>query len=225
VVWTTLNEVVRVIEKADGKPRGAYSGATLQPRLQTLMTPWMNEGFFADIAVLVEGEEDRATILGIAGAMEPSYDLESMGISVIPCMGKNNLDKATAIFRNLQIHTYTIWDSDWGHGKKNEKEETERNQCLLRLFDYPTEDWPEMVTREFACFRKDLKSTLCNEIGYDFYNKSVEACCARLHLDKDHAVKNPMVIKEIIVEAQNQNKRSKTLEEIITRIIALKKGE
>jgi predicted ATPase len=225
VVWTTLDEVVRVIERADGKPRGAYSGATLQPRLQTLMTPWMNEGFFADVAVLVEGEEDRAAILGMAGAMEPSCDLESMGISVIPCMGKNNLDKATAIFRNLQIPTYTIWDSDWGHGKKNEKEEKERNQCLLRLFDHLTEDWPETVASKFACFRKDLKSTLCNEIGQDCYDKSIEACCTRLRLDEDHAVKNPMVIKEIIVEARKQNKRSKMLEEIITLIIALRKGE
>jgi hypothetical protein len=46
-----------------------------------------------------------------------------------------------------------------------------------------------------------------------------------LRLDEDHAVKNPMVIKEIIVEARKQNKRSKMLEEIITLIIALRKGE
>jgi len=222
---TTLDEVAKVLEKADGKPEGAYSGTTLQPRLQTLMTPWVSEGFFADVAVLVEGEEDRAAILGVAAAMEPNCDLESMGISVIPCMGKNNLDRPTAIFKNLGISTYTIWDSDCGHGKKNENEEKERNQCLLRLFDCPIEDWPEKVTHDFACFKKDLKSTLCNEIGRDFYDESLEECCARLCLDKDHAAKNPLVIKEIIMEARKQNKRSNTLEEIVSQIIALRKHE
>jgi len=225
VLQTTLDEVARVLEKADGKPKGAYSDATLQPRLQTLMTPWVSEGFFADVAVLVEGEEDRAAILGVATAMEPSHDLESMGISVIPCMGKNNLDRPTAIFKNLGISTYTIWDSDCGHEKKNENEEKECNQRLLRLFDYPAEDWPEKVTHRFACFKRDLKSTPCNEIGRDFYDASLEECRIRLCLDKDHAVKNPLVIKEMIVEARKQNKRSNTLEEIVTQIIALRKQE
>lgn len=55
VVSTTLDEVAATIGKADGQIEGEYSGATLQPRLQTLMTPWMNEGFFADVAVLLEG--------------------------------------------------------------------------------------------------------------------------------------------------------------------------
>jgi len=195
-------------------------------RQDVLLTdPWVSEGFFADVAVLVEGEEDRAAILGVAAAMESNYDLESMGISVIPCMGKNNLDRPTAIFKNLGISTYTIWDSDCGHGKKNENEEKERNQSLLRLFDCPIEDWPEKVTHEFACFKKDLESTLCNEIGRDFYDESLEKCCARLCLDKDHAVKNPLVIKEIIVEARRQSKRSNTLEEIVSQIIALRKHE
>ena len=225
VLRATLDEVARVLEKADGKPEGAYSGAALQPRLQTLMTPWVSEGFFADIAVLVEGEEDQAAILGVAAAMEPNYDLESMGISIIPCMGKNNLDRPTAIFKNLGIPTYTIWDSDCGHGKKNENEEKERNHSLLRLFGYPIEDWPEKVTQEFACFKHDLKSTLCNEIGRDFYDESLEECCTRLCLDKDHAVKNPLVTKEIIAEARKQNKHSDTLEKIITQIIALSKHE
>lgn len=221
VFCTTLDDVAKSIEKAEGKPEGTYSGVTLQPRLLTLMTPWMNEGFFADVAVLVEGEEDRAAIVGFATAI--GYNLETLGISVIPCMGKNNLDRPTAIFGNLQIPVYTIWDSDYGNTKKNEASEKERNHCLLRLFGQPIEDWPEMVTEEFACFKKDLTSTLRNEIGQDVYDTALEACCERLSLDKDDALKNPMVIKEIITEAQKQGKSSETLNEIITRVVALKK--
>lgn len=37
-----------------------YTGESLRPRLQAIMTPWMNEGFFADIVVLVEGEDESS---------------------------------------------------------------------------------------------------------------------------------------------------------------------
>jgi len=223
VFCTTLDDVAKSIERAEGKPEGTYSGVTLQPRLLTLMTPWMNEGFFADVAVLVEGEEDRAAIVGFATAM--GYNLETLGISVIPCMGKNNLDRPTAIFGNLQIAVYTIWDSDYGNTDKNEASEKERNHCLLRLFGQPIEDWTEMVTGEFACFKKDLTSTLCNEIGQDVYDTALKACCERLSLDKDYALKNPMVVEEIITEAKKQGKSSETLNNIISQIVALGKHE
>lgn len=219
VIYTNLDEVAKIIEKADGKPEGTYTGKTLEPHLQTLMTPWMNEGFFADVAVLVEGEEDRAAILGIATAL--GYDLESMGISVIPCMGKNNLDKPTAIFRKLQIQVYVIWDSDCG----NKDAKPENNYRLLRLFGQPIEPCPEKVTEQFACFKQTLSDTLRTEIGEQLYNDTLEACRERLYLGKrKNAFKNPLVIQEIIREAQKQGKSSKTVENIISRIVALRKA-
>ena len=217
VIYTTLDDVAKIIEKADGKPENTYTGSTLEPRLQTLMTPWMNEGFFADVAVLVEGEEDRATILGVSTAL--GYDLESMGISVIPCMGKNNLDRPTAIFRKLQIPVYIIWDSDYG----NKEAKPENNHRLLRLFDQPIEDWPEKVTKQFACFKQTLNNSLRIEIGEQLFDNTLEMLCRRLCLGKKkYAVKNPQIIQEIIKEAQNKGKSSKTLENIISQIVALK---
>ncbi len=218
VIYTNLDEVAKIIEKADGKPDGTYTGGTLEPRLQTLMTPWMNEGFFADVVVLVEGEEDRAAILGVATALE--YDLESMGISVIPCMGKNNLDRPTAIFKKLQIQVYLIWDSDYGETKVK----PEDNHRLLRLFDEPIEDWPEKVTKYFACFKQTLNKTLRTDIGEDLFDNTLETLCDRLSLGKKkYAIKNPQVIQEIIEEAHKKGKTSKKLENIISHIVALRK--
>jgi len=219
VVYTNLDEIAKILEKADGKPENTYTGSTLEPRLQTLMTPWMNEGFFADAAVLVEGEEDRAAILGVSAAL--GHDLESMGISVIPCMGKNNLDRPTAIFRKLQIRVYVIWDSDYG----NKEAKAEDNHRLLRLFDQPIEDWPEKVSEHFSCFKRTLTETLRIEIGKELCNDTLETCCTDLCLGKKHAVKNPQVIQEIINEARKQGKSSTTLEKIISNIVALRKPE
>jgi len=216
VIYTTHDKVAKIIEKADGKPVGTYTGKTLEPRLITLMTPWMNEGFFADVAVLVEGEEDRAAILGVATAL--GKDLESMGISVIPCMGKNSLDRPTAIFRELDIPVYVIWDSDCG-GKEAKPQDNHR---LLRLFNQPIEDWPDMVTEHFACFKQTLDKTLCTEIGEQLFNSTLEASCDELCLKKKYAVKNPQVIQKIIDEAHNQGKSSETVEKIVSYIVALR---
>jgi len=212
---TTLKDVARVIEKADDKPKGTYTGETLRPRLRSLMTPWMNEGFFAELAVLVEGSEDRAAIIGTALAM--GYDLESKGISVIPCMGKTCLDRPIAIFSNLGIRVYAIWDSDWGgHDAKPEE-----NHRLLRLFSCPIEDWPEAVTDQFACFKRSLMYTLRQEIGEEIFNKSLTACCEHFCLGKKkHAIKNPIVIQSIIQEAKRQGKSSTTLEKIVSKIVS-----
>jgi putative ATP-dependent endonuclease of OLD family len=218
VISTNLDKVAKIIEMADGKPEGTYSGRTLEPRLQTLMTPWLNEGFFADVAVLVEGEEDRAAILGIATTQ--GHDLESIGISVIPCMGKTNLDRPTAIFKELGIEVYTIWDGDY-EGKDAKPGENHR---LLRLFNQPIEDWPEKVTEHFACFKKKLNTTLKNEIGEIPFSSYLDKACQCLCLDKNkYALKNPQVIHEIINEAQKQGESSETLERIVEQIVALKK--
>ena len=83
---------------------------TIKPRVSTLMTPWMNEGFFADVVVLVEGEDDRAAILGAAQAK--GIHLESDGFAVIPCGGKASLDRPAAIFQGLGIAIYLLWDAD-----------------------------------------------------------------------------------------------------------------
>jgi len=214
LIYTNWDEVAKIIEEADAKKPGSYSGETLHPRLQTLMTPWMNEGFFADLAVLVEGEEDRAAILGVAKAL--GHDFEAIGISVIPCMGKNNIDRPSVIFSKLEIPVYAIWDGDCG----TPKAKPEENHRLLRLFNHNPEDWPEKLTERFACFKKDLQETLCTEIGQTLFDTILEESCDRLCLGKKkHAVKNPQVIQEIIDKAHSQGKSSKTLESIISKIL------
>ena len=155
--------VLRKVSRKDGKPRttqlkkadmGAvaselwlasdrqserYTADTLNPRLRSMMTPWMGEGFFADVVVLVEGEDDRAAILSFAKSKKCDFD--GMGISVIPCSGKPSIDRPLVIFRQLGISVYVVWDGD--RGGNNAKPEV--NKRLLRLLDKPDQDWPHFV--------------------------------------------------------------------------------
>jgi len=182
------------------------------------MTPWMSEGFFAEVAVLVEGEDDRAAILGTASAM--NYDLESIGISVIPCGGKTNIDRPAVIFNQLGIETYIIWDSDKGDSDAK----PEDNHRLLRLIGKAVADWPNGVYDRFACFEKNLETTLCDELSLEVFNNCLSQCQKDLDIPKrKHAIKNPVVISEIMKSAKTSGKKSQTLEDMVFRILALGK--
>ncbi|MGB9825675.1 MAG: ATP-dependent nuclease, partial [Desulfofundulus sp.] len=218
VISTNLDKVAETLWEADGKPSQKYTGETLLPRLQTIMTPWMNEGFFAEVVVLVEGEDDRAAILGVANAM--GYDLESKGISVIPCGGKNNLDRPATIFRHLGLPVYVVWDSD----KDENNARPEDNHRLLRLMGQPGEDWPSHVSEQFACFECKLERTLQEELGNDHFGQWLQECQDRFCIPrKKDAVKNPVVITEVIQVALRNGRRSATLENIVNRILAMKR--
>lgn len=229
---TNLDEVAEKVWKIDDPEAEKYTGQTILPRLKTIMTPWMNEGFFADVAVLVEGEDDRAAILGIAKAND--YDLEGNGFSVIPCGGKTNLSRPYIIFQNLHIPIYIIWDGDSGKGETqgickvcgrplDKKADPKENHKLLRLIGKDEEDWPEYIEDKFACFKIELENTLENEIGHDVFEKCIEKCQSEFCIAKrKHAIKNPSVITTIIKYAKEEGKTCRSLEEIIVKIKALK---
>ena len=85
----------------------------------------MAEGFFADVVVLVEDEDERAAILG--AALSENHDFETQGIAVIPVGGENSLDRPCLIFQRFGIHVYTIWDND----RNNKDARPRENQILL----------------------------------------------------------------------------------------------
>jgi predicted ATP-dependent endonuclease of OLD family len=167
--------------------------------------------------VLVEGEDDRAAILGVAASM--GHDLDSDGISVIPCSGKNNLDRPLVIFRCLGIPVYAIWDGDQGEADAKPEE----NRKLLRLLGQLEEDWPCGVKDQYACFKVTLETTLGEEIGKDLFDRLLSDAQGQLGISKkEDALKNPVVLHRIIEKASADGKSSATLEGIVEKIIALK---
>ena len=213
IYYTTLDKVAEKLEKITNQPKGSYSGETLRPRLRALMSPWVNEGFFAKFVVLGEGIKDRAAILGAARAME--YDLESRGVAVIPCRGKPNLDKAIAIFRSLNIPLYAIWDSDYPQNNA-----IEVNRRLLRIFNQPEEDWPEKISDKFACFKENLMKTLAAELGSTL-NETLEKYCQNCGIDKvEYAQEDPAAFEYVFKEAKERGNSSPTMEKIINEIIS-----
>ncbi len=211
-----MDQVARELWCASPSQRAEYTAETLRPRLQAIMTPWMNEGFFANVVVLVEGEDDRAAILGVASSMH--HDFDSMGIAVIPCFGKNSLDRPLVIFRQLDIPVFVVWDSD--HCSNNAS--LESNKYILRLLGQPEEDWPDFVRESCACFKTNLENTLEKEVGRDLFEELLSKAKEEYGIGKRHqALKTPAVIQHVVEDAASRGNVSNSLERIVSSIVGL----
>lgn len=217
VISTSLDQLADTLWRADGQPTPRYTGAALLPRMKQLMTPWVNEGFFADVVVLVEGEDDRAAILATAQRLD--LDIDGGGFTVLPCGGKANLDRPLAAFSALGIPTYVIWDSDKGKADTKPGD----NHRLLRLVGRPVVDWPSEVAETFACFEVDLDATMLAEIGSEFYERYLVQCQAEFGIPKrGQALKNPAVIAHLLELAEQDGRQCTTLMNIVRAISNLK---
>lgn len=216
-VSTTLARVAHRIWVADGQKGEPYTAQTLMPRLRCVMTPYTNEGFFADLAVLVEGEGDRAALLAMASTL--GIDPESLGISIIPCGGKTNIDRPAAIFNELGIQTYLVWDSD----KAGDDPKPGTNRLLLNLVGAPPEDFPAIVADRYACFENDLDNACESDIGEELYtNLLLEAKEYYGIQSLEHAKKNPFVIERLLAHAIERNAPPTTLQTVLRGIVNLR---
>lgn len=228
VTMVTLDKIAHELCKADSAEAGKYNGESLVHRLQAIMTPRLNEGFFADVVVLVEGEDDYAAIIGTARAMD--LDLESDGISIIPVGGKRNIDRPALIFREFGIPIYLLWDSDGEKGETagvchacgrdlDRRPDPTDNHRLLRIMGKSEEDWPNHCDSNYCCFERDLESTLKEEIGEELFDELLSECQIKFGIPKKgHAIKNPNVISTIIEQAIKKGKTCETLKEVVLNV-------
>jgi len=221
------------IASLPGGRGGEITADSFRARLHAVDNPWVNEGFFARLVVLVEGEDDRAAILGLAQTR--GLDLEAEGCSVIPCGGKTNLEKPYLIFDSLDVPTYLVWDMDYkevyahldelqGQTRTDGDEQQKRNRRLLQLVQAQdaAENWPLLTTARFACFRTDLVKTMQEEIGEELFSGEVDVAISRYGIpDKKSAMKIPAVLVDVLAAAVAAGARCPTLEAILERIEAL----
>ncbi len=213
ITQTTMACAAEAVWRANGSVGQVYTAESLRPRLRTVMTPQINEGFFAEGVVLVEGEGDRAAILG--GTTLRGTDLDSLGIAVLGCGGKTSIDRPAIIFEHLGIPTYLVWDSDKG----KDKARCQDNHRLLRIVGAPIEDWPFGVHDGYASFAVDLETTLKAELGAA-YDESLGQAQTEFDMhNRDQATKNPAVIARTLEIAASAGKRSPTLETIVDGLL------
>lgn len=212
----TMEQLAERLDEATDSPKGSSTATSLRAKLTNLMTLWVNEGFFANVVALVEGESDQCAILQVAKQI--GIDFEKVGISVVPVRAITNLDRPYLIFTELGIPTYMVFDCD-----KNNKEDR-TNKLLLKLCGYLEEELPKTTVKDnMACFEDNLETILKAEIGEELYNQLLEQYTHEFGYSTKRGEGKPLVISKIVEEVYKRGKKIETLENIVNSIVALKK--
>ncbi|WP_265562051.1 ATP-dependent nuclease [Sphingomicrobium arenosum] len=213
----TYGIVNAALDGAYAVEEGGHDDASLKARLHVI-NEGVSEGFFCEAAVVVEGAGDRAALLAVAKAKK--VDLTAMGVAILPVGGKGNIDKAVAIFSRFGIPTYAVFDSD---GDKNtDDQHLEQNRAIQYLSgeENPV-DVRTFVSDNFASFETNLNKVLKSELGQS-YDDQAELLGLSMGMKPSRAVKNPVVLSQIVRNCIDQGGNCETVGEIVDRIVELR---
>ncbi len=132
----------------------------------------INEGFFADKVVIVEGDSEKYSLPIYSKAV--GYDLDRNNVSIVHADGKGQMDRLMRIFNGFKIPTFLWFDGD----KDNEdKEIRKKTMELLELLGYELESLEKlktMVKDNFAVLEENYENLLEREV--ENYKKLIEDC-------------------------------------------------
>lgn len=209
----SYEEVIGALDGAYQNGGGGHDAEGLKARLH-ILDDTVNEGFFCNAAVLVEGVGDRAALMAVADAK--NIDLESKGVAILPVGGKGNLDRPLAIFSLLNIPTYVVYDSDGD--KKEGDQKPHQNLAIQRLCGEADPIAVRLhVSERFASFDTNLNIVLKNELG-EHYQDQVELAAFKYGMKAKDVVKNPAGCAEVIKGCLNVGGSCETVASIVNKI-------
>lgn len=201
------------------RPQGDFTPDSFVAHVLPLMSHAVNEGFFADVVVLVEGASDAAVLRKLQAIQGAEW--EERGIVVISVGGKQNLDRPAIIFGGLAIPTYIVFDGDRSHqGKDEEKATKAANRVCLRLVGEEEEDFPEMrVGANWAVLQDNPETLLTGELGEDNLSELLGEVAGEFgYRHGKDSLKNPAVAAGVIGRAYERGSSVPTLESIVDAI-------
>ncbi len=219
VVALTLAEVRKRLVDIWSLDPDTVTHASTRERLRTVLTDQVSEGFFARAVVLVEGEQDRAMIEGLAAAR--GIDLVVRGVAIVPVGGKGNLDRAHIVFTGFGIPTYLVLDADaedTGHRDQHARV----NRVLLGLADAEPEDFPTTHANVgYTVFGNTLETDLRAVAGAEWATL-LDRCseAAGLPLGRD-VLKTSYGCRDFVARIQNKLGPDSVFNQLVDRIGSL----
>jgi len=176
--------------------------------------PMINEGFFADKVVIVEGPSEQYALPIYADAL--AYDLNRNNVSVVHSDGKGQMDRLLRMFNGFKIATYLWFDGD---KKSNEKEVRDKTLELLILLGNPIEKIEDVKTKvcdSYTILEYTLEETLKDEL-VDYENLVKKAMVALGPTGKP--LKHRFIANRLKMRVDNGESPEKVLPKTIIEII------
>jgi putative ATP-dependent endonuclease of OLD family len=212
-------ELARV---ANGKPED-FTRDSFRARSLPVMTIAVNEGFFANTVVVVEGLSDVGILWRLQEIMKENWS--ALGISVVPAIGKENIDRPVVVFRGLKIPTYFIFDGDNRHkGKKGQEDSTKaRNRRYQRLAGVaePRDFPPTTIRDDWAVVENDIEAIIRNSVGSEFDDISQQAADELKYDGASMLMKNTEGAARLVELIYEKGKKLDLIEEIVKKVTSL----
>lgn len=175
----TFDEVSTRMTETTGKSPVKPIGVMV--KLHQILQPNINEIFFTQKLVLVEGLEDLAYITSWLMLTDKWDETRKSGISIIPVNGKNNIPYVLTIAQGFNIPVFTIFDADGDDTKGRSYHEVDNKKIITLLGGDPTTPFPANTVWEnsFIIWPNNIGDTFENEIDktkLDTYK--AKACAA-----------------------------------------------
>lgn len=117
---------------ATGVPAAKTNTVNITEFYKTTSNPRLNEGFFARLLILVEGETEELCLPEYL--RETGIDCDALGISIISVQGKGQIPKYWRLYKKFEIPIVVMFDNDNSADKQNS------NQQLSLCFDIAMND-------------------------------------------------------------------------------------
>jgi len=218
----SLGQAASILATVCAKDPAAFTEESFRAHAMSVMNTIINEGFFADAVVVVEGQTEVGALWKLQEIMKKNWPKH--GIAIVPAGGKNNIDRPVVIFRGFKIPTYFLFDGDAVFkGRKQESEVKKYNHCYLRLANVDLEDFPETrISKNWAVFENNIENTIKEDLGEADFVKIRDAVAAELgYQEPSRALKNVEGSAHFISVAYGNGKRLPTLENIINAVTDL----
>lgn len=223
VAGFTLERACKELAKMCNVEPSKFTKDSFRAHAMSVINTIVNEGFFADTVVVVEGQAELGMLWRLQEIIKKNWS--QLGISIVPAGGKNNIDRPVIIFRGFNIPTYFIFDGDaqFKGDHKKEKETKDRNHCYLRLASTALEDFPETQVHEtWAVFKEDLEKLIKDELGEAIFSSLREKIASELgYPEPSRVLKNIEGAARFVDRVYDDGKRLPTLEEVVKAITGL----
>lgn len=217
----TLEQAAKKLAEVCEEDPARFTEDSFRARAMSVMNTIVNEGFFADAVVVVEGQTELGALWRLQDILKANWP--QLGIAIVPAGGKNNIDRPVVVFRGFNIPTYFVFDGDIKFKGKTDKETIRRNRCHLRLAGVAAEDFPEtQVHNTWAVFEENFEGLVKNELGEEYFLSLCDKVASELgYQEPSKALKNIEGSACFIEKVYADGKTLPILESVVNNITQL----
>ncbi|MCY1077913.1 TOPRIM nucleotidyl transferase/hydrolase domain-containing protein [Archangium lansingense] len=221
ITSATLEQVASVLSTKTSRNIKTKNNALV--KLEQALQPSLNEMFFSEVVVLVEGPEDVACITACLELLGIYDDFIRLGGHFVAVGGKSRMVEPLAVAKSLKIPTFVVFDADGDETKQGHREKHEKdNRDILCLCNSSVEPFPAdtLWAPDHVMWSTKIQDVVEAEIGREAWMKIKEEVRQEHSLNIKDVDKHSLFIAYCLTHAWGKGARFSSLERLCNAICA-----